>query len=53
MLRGFRLGEILIFLTGIFLLGSVWFIAETGDFTYWVAAKFAYLLGVVLFLFEK
>ncbi len=48
-----RFGETLIFLTGILLLGNVLFISQTGDFTYWVAAKLAYVLGVLLFIFEK
>lgn len=48
-----RKSEIVMFLAGLSLLGSVALVATTGDLTLWKMTKFFYAIGVVLIIFDK
>lgn len=41
------------FLAGLSILTSVYVVATTGDFTFWKAAKYFYMAGVILIIFDK
>ena len=50
--RFFHTSELILILAGLFVLVSVLLISLTGSFDLWIMAKFLYVLGVILFLFN-
>lgn len=49
----FRASEWAVIAAGIFLLAGIAFIAVTGDFTVWLAAKLVFAVGLLLFIFDR
>ena len=45
--------EIILIASGVFILVSVGVIFYTGDFSLWLYAKILYVVGVILFAFNK
>lgn len=50
--RLFYTSEIILLLSGLLVLVSVFIISTTGDFTLWAVAKIFYGIGAVLFIFN-
>lgn len=48
-----RKSEVLMFSAGICILASVITVALTGDFIFWKFAKFFYMSGVALIIFDR
>ncbi|MDP2641455.1 MAG: hypothetical protein Q8P39_02860 [Candidatus Yanofskybacteria bacterium] len=49
-LKSFHISEVLFALAGVFILGSVFLLYQTHDFTLWTAAKVFYGLALILFI---
>lgn len=51
--KNFKTGELVFIITGVLFLVNAFVLNAGGDFTVLLVAKLAYLLGLILILFDK